>query len=134
MRRIFFPDSPYRKWARVMAVAWTLLIFILCLLPQKEIPEVNVPFIDKWTHLVLFGGFSFLWLAARPVRGLKWPITLFFIASAIGAIIEGLQGLLVSLGRSMELMDWYADTVGGFLGICLFGVIRHFVVKNSPTR
>lgn len=117
-----------------MAVAWTLLVFILCLLPSKEIPEVDVPFIDKWTHLVLFGGFSFLWLCARPVRGMKWAVILLLITSAAGALIEVLQGVLVSLGRSMELMDWYADTVGGLLGICLFGVIRHFVVKDSPTR
>lgn len=115
-----------------MAIAWTLLIFILCLMPSKEIPEVDVPFIDKWTHLVLFGGFSFLWLCAHPVRGLKWPITLFFITSAVGAVIEGLQGLIVSLGRSMELMDWYADTVGGLLGIVIFRAIQHFAHK--PTR
>ncbi len=120
MLRIFTPGSPYIKQARFLAMLWTLLIFIGCFTPGKDLPQVEVPFIDKWTHLVLFGGFTFLWLCARPLRTTSWLVSLFLIAAGLGILIEILQGALTFLGRSMELMDAVADSIGGLLGIGLF--------------
>ena len=122
MLRIFTPGSPYTKQARFLAMLWTLLIFIGCLTPGKDLPHVAVPLIDKWTHLVLFGGFTFLWFCARPVRTTSRMLSLFFIAAALGIFIEILQGTITSLGRSMELLDVVADGLGGLLGIGLFYV------------
>src|SRR3954468_6634226 len=102
MRRIFTPDSPYKKQARFLAILWTLLIFIACFTPGKEIPKVDIPLIDKWTHLVLFGVFTFLWLCARPMVIRSWLIKLFLISLGLGIFIELMQGLLSFLGRSME--------------------------------
>jgi VanZ family protein len=120
MYRIFLPDSPYKKKARVLAMLWTLLIFVGCFTPGKELPKVDVPLIDKWVHLVMFGGFTFLWLCAKPVVKASRLVTLFLISVALGAFIELMQGLLSFLGRSMEFMDAVADSIGGLLGICLF--------------
>jgi VanZ family protein len=131
MRRIFTPDSPYKKQARFLAILWTLLILIACFTPAKEIPKVNIPLIDKWTHLVLFGVFAFLWLCARPERSARWLISLFLISVAFGACIELLQGLLTFLGRSMEFMDAVADAIGGALGIALFSLIAASVTKPN---
>ena len=99
---------------------WTLLIFIGCLTPGKELPQVDVPFFDKWTHLVLFGVFTLLWLCAKPVITTRSLVRMFFIAIALGVVIELLQGWLTFLGRSAEVMDAVADGVGGLLGIGLF--------------
>jgi VanZ family protein len=131
MRRIFSPDSPYKKQARFLAILWTLLIFIGCFTPGKDLPDVEVPFIDKWTHLVLFGGFTFLWLCARPLRTSSWLVTMFFISLGLGVFIELMQGLLTFLGRSMELMDAVADGIGGLLGIGLFCLIARLVTKKE---
>jgi len=120
MKRIFSPDSPYKKRARFLAVLWTLLIFIGCFTPANEIPNVDVPLIDKWVHLILFGGFTFLWLCARPVINVYSLLILFFISIALGSFIELMQGWLTFLGRNMELMDAVADGIGGLLGIGLF--------------
>jgi VanZ family protein len=130
MNRIFSPDSPYKKQARFLAMLWTLLIFIGCFTPGKDIPQVNVPFVDKWVHLLLFGGFAFLWLCARPVRTAKWLISLFLISLALGCAIELLQGFLVSLGRSMELMDVIADSAGGLLGITIFCLLASLTNRS----
>jgi VanZ family protein len=130
MNRIFQPDSPYTKRARFLAVLWTLLIFIGCFLPGKDIPDVQVPFIDKWVHLVLFGGFTFLWLCARPVRTARSLITIFLLSAALGSLIELLQGLLSFLGRTMDIMDALADSIGGLLGIGLFCLCAYFT-RNS---
>lgn len=120
MSHLFSAGSPYQKQARFLASLWTLLIFIGCFTPGKELPKVDVPLIDKWVHLVMFGGFTFLWLCARPMRTARWLITMFFITVGVGAFIELMQGLLTFLGRSMEFMDAVADAVGGLLGIGLF--------------
>lgn len=125
MPGIFSPKSTYTKGARSLAMLWTLLIFIGCLTPARQIPHVDVPMADKWTHFVLFGGFTFLWLCARPLLSGRWLVSLFFIALALGALIEGLQGTLTFLGRSMELMDVVADALGGLLGIVLFAVASY---------
>ncbi len=120
MKQVFLPGSPYTKQARSLAILWTLLIFIGCLTPGRELPHVNVPFIDKWLHLVMFGAFSFLWLCARPALTLRWGLSLLIISTVFGCVIEGLQGLFTSLGRSAELMDAIADAVGAVLGIVVF--------------
>lgn len=131
MKRIFHPQSPYKRQARFLAMLWTLLIFIGCFMPAKEIPKVDVPLIDKWVHLVLFGGFAFLWLCARPVINFKSLIGLFLISVALGSFIELMQGLLTFLGRSMELMDAVADSIGGLLGIGLFCLCAYFANKKT---
>jgi len=131
MLRIFSPESPYKKQARFLAIIWTLLIFIACFTPGKDIPQVDVPFIDKWTHLVLFGGFAFLWLCSRPIRTTSWLVTVFLISVGLGSFIELMQGLLTFLGRSMEFLDAVADSIGGLLGIGLFCLLAHFATKPS---
>jgi len=131
MNRVFSPDSPYKKQARFLAILWTLLILVACFTPGKEIPKVDVPYIDKWTHLVLFGGFTFLWLCTKPLLQMKWLISLFLIAVAFGSFIELMQGLLSFLGRSMEFMDAVADSIGGLLGIGLFCLLAYLAITKK---
>ncbi len=111
-----------RKAARIAAPLWTAGIFAACLWPGKALPHSSIPFIDKWTHFVLFGGFAVLWLIAYPSR--SWPrlAGMLGLATALGIFIECLQMALPSLGRSGELMDAVSDAVGGALGTALFYV------------
>lgn len=113
-----------------MAILWTLLILIGCFTPGKDLPKVDVPFVDKWTHLVLFGGFTFFWLCAYPFRTTRWLTILFVVSVALGALIEVMQGVLTFLGRSMELMDGVADGIGGALGIGLFCLLAFLTRKK----
>ncbi len=108
-----------------------MLILIACLTPSQEIPKVDIPLIDKWTHLVLFGIFSFLWMCARPARNVGWLVGLFLISVAFGAVIELLQGALTFLGRSMEFMDAVADAGGGLIGIVVFCTIAYFTTSRK---
>ncbi len=131
MLRIFTPGSPYTKQARFIAIRWTLLIFIGCFTPGQDLPKVDVPLIDKWVHLVLFGGFTLFWLCAYPLRTIPRLLIMFLTAVALGCFIELMQGLLTFLGRSMELMDAVADAIGGLLGIGLFCLLAAFAGKEQ---
>ena len=82
----------------------------------------------------MFGGFTFLWFFTRPLLNVKWLITLFLIATALGATIELLQGLLSFLGRSMEFMDAVADSTGALLGIGLFCLLAYVTRKKDVLK
>lgn len=112
-----------------LATSWTLLIFVLCLLPGKEIPKVDIPFIDKWAHVVLFGIFSFLWLCAIPTRRLVHLLLLFVITVFLGWLVEYIQGNYVQ-GRYQDDMDTLADAVGGLVGILIFTIMSFVAIKK----
>jgi VanZ family protein len=130
MASIFSPHSPYKKWARFLTMLWVLLIFIGCFTPSKDIPEVDVPLIDKWTHVLMFGILTFLWMCARPIPKFSWRLMLFLIALVMGAFIELMQGALPSLGRSMEALDIIADAAGGALGVIIF----YLLAKTTTSK
>jgi len=119
-RQFFSTDSPYKKQARFVAIAWTLLILVGCFAPAKAFPEVDVPFADKWVHFIMFGGFTFFWLCSNPSLEPIHLFRIFLVSVLFGASIELLQGLLSFLGRSMEFMDAVADAVGGLIGVGIF--------------
>ncbi len=126
---LFTSASSYKKRARWLAIGWTLLIFILCLIPGNDLPKVNVPFIDKWAHVVLFAGFSFLWLCAEPTRKLLRLLVLLATSIFIGWLVEYIQGNYVQ-GRYQDDMDTLADAVGGLVGIIIFVVISFVASKR----
>lgn len=126
---LFTSASPYKKRARWLAIGWTLLIFILCLIPANELPKVDVPFIDKWAHVVLFAGFSFLWLLAGPSTQFWRLLMLLGISIFIGWLVEYIQGNYVP-GRYQDDMDTLADAVGGLAGILLF-VLFYYIARNK---
>ncbi len=131
LKNAFTELSTYKKRARTLTIVWTLLIFLLCLIPGNEFPGVKIPMADKWVHFILFGIFSFLWMCANP--GIKF--TKLFIAFAAGCLlgwmVEELQGLLVSLGRSKSIEDIYADAIGSFIGVISFRIGASVQTKKS---
>ncbi len=130
MKQIFREHSPYKKRARLLAILWTLLIFILCLLPGKDLPDVEIPFIDKWAHLILFGIFSILWLCTRPGNDIKWLTSILLATIFLGWLVEYIQGHFVP-GRTQDNMDILADTAGGITGIVLFAAIYRISNKTN---
>jgi VanZ family protein len=131
LKNAFTEQSTYKKRARTLTIVWTLLIFLLCLIPGNELPGVKIPMADKWAHFILFGIFSLLWMCAAP--GTKF--TRLFIAFAAGCllgwIVEELQGALVSLGRSKSLQDIYADVIGSAIGVIIFRIGAGRQTKKS---
>lgn len=132
LQRIFSTNSPYKKRARLLAILWTLLIFIACFLPSNEVPEVNVPFADKWAHFILFGVFTFLWLCAKPTDRMGRILAMLFIGVLFGGFVELLQGLLAFLGRNCDAMDMLADSFGALLGVVVFYILFKVAVKKKP--
>jgi len=112
-----------------------LLIFLLSFTPFfPETPFDEVQFIDKWTHLVMYGGTTSVmwWEYLRNCRkeARKPNLQVLFWVAFVGMI---LLGGLVELGqayctttRSGEWLDFWADSIGVLLGNLLGWLLHHF--------
>ena len=115
------------------------LIFILSFTPFfPETPFDEVQFMDKWTHLVMYGGTtSVMWLeylrncrkeACRPnFQTLFWVVFVGMIL--LGGLVELGQAYCTTT-RSGEWLDFFADSIGVLLGNA-FGLLMKSVVARG---
>ena len=115
------------------------LIGVLSFTPFfPETPLDNVKFIDKWTHLVMYGGTcSIIWwehlrLCKKETR--RPNLRALFWFALVGMII---LGGLVELGqayctttRSGEWLDFWADSLGVLLGTIVGLLMRRLWFKG----
>lgn len=122
-----------KKWTVRVAIIWTVLIFVACLIPGNEIPDVKIPLADKWVHCIIFAGFSFLWLCVKHHSTTLFGLLMFLISVATGYSVELLQGSGITRGRSYDLNDVLADAIGSVTGIMIFFIIQYMYEKKSVT-
>jgi VanZ family protein len=105
-----------------IAVLYSALIFLLCIIPSKElviVEDIN----DKTAHLLAFIGIAFLWLNVK-----RNYVTVFVLGSLLAIFIEITQGLLPeSFHRSAEWLDIVADVAGLLLGTVLFIIYKKLI-------
>lgn len=113
----------------------TLLTFAvvttLCLIPIQDPPMADVPFIDKWTHMVLFGGIAFVVLLERWINRRRlhcWTVGL--AAALYGGAVEWMQANLTTC-RSGEWMDFAADAVGAFAVSLIVWFLQHYNIIRT---
>ena len=116
-----------------LSLACILLIWILSLTPFfPETPLDNVDFIDKWTHLVMYGGTSVViwweYLRCHQSPSLR-PLFLSMVALMLmGGLLELMQAYCTTT-RSGEWLDFWADSIGILLG-CGAGYLIYVVKRN----
>lgn len=118
-------------------VSWLLIVAILlaCFLPVPETEMDDVPFIDKWVHILMYLMLSSsLWIEyLRSHTHIDYP------KLCVGAIVLPivLSGL-IELGqayctttRSGDWLDFLANVTGAGLGALLGFTVyrRHFLKK-----
>lgn len=117
-----------------LSIACFLLIWVLSLVPFfPETPLDNVKFIDKWTHLVMYGGTcSVLWIEYIRSHRIYNKVRLFLFAwlapVLMGGLIELLQAYATTT-RSGEWLDFAANSLGVTLG-AVFGMIL-LLIRNK---
>ena len=110
------------------AIIWTILIFVLLIIPTNglEGKDVNeIPNVDKFVHVILFAVFSFLWLSfvdsTNPIIDKFILLAILILGSLYGLGMEFVQKYFTE--RSFSLLDALADTIGTAIGL---------VIKKSP--
>lgn len=119
--------------AHIPAILWTLFIATSCLLPAsafKNFTFDSLLELDKLIHLILFFVFVILWALALEQRSaftFNKKIILLVIAIVYGIFIEYIQSV-THYGRSYELGDVIANTIGSIIGVVTVG----FLIKKMP--
>ena len=107
------------KW--VIALYWVVAIILLTL-PGNQFPNKNwfkIFHVDKWIHIGLFSGLTFVSLSITKKNSLK---KIYFIATfctAFGIAIEFIQEAFI-VNRSFDNWDIVADAVGVLIVLILF--------------
>jgi hypothetical protein len=106
-------------WA---AVAWTVLIFILLVIPEGNLAKkgfLGLSHLDKVAHVFLFFLFVVLWHQAlypgqRGETTAKMALELSLLSFIYGTGMEFVQALFTS--RAFEWLDILADGIGAYAG------------------
>ena len=120
---------PRRRLYFFLLLLWVALTFLLTSIPNLEVPEY-IPFWDKGAHFVFYGGTGFLCALWRRESGFPAKRAVLYavlFVLAVGAIDEIHQHWIP--GRSMALLDWLADTLGGGTG----EVFSLFLSRRFPS-
>ncbi len=115
-----------KKLMMVLAIAWTILIFIGCSLPGKDLPPISVfDHFDKVIHFIFLFVFSIFWMLAMGIKSLKGYLLIISVCFGYGFFIEWYQINFVP-GRSWDVWDGIADGIGGIFGVFFF---KKFLMK-----
>ena len=108
-----------RRYPITLLLVLAIILLSLLPMPDMKIGE-DVPFADKWTHMVMYGVLTLaIWFDYR--RSHKqcnaWRLFVFaFLAPiAMGGILELAQSYLTTC-RNGEWMDFAANSVGVCIG------------------
>ena len=111
------------------AIAWSVVIFILSVMPGINLPETWADFIswDKIGHLTVYGILTFLLLLGskktRPEIDAKITLYILLGTAAYGILLEIIQYSFFP-GRYFEKLDILANIIGSFIGLFLFKIFK----------
>ena len=113
----YFSHRPH--FSLITAIVWTVLIFIGCSLPSKDIPKLGLfDHFDKLVHFAFFFIFFITWrLYFYKKKSIN--ILLLIISLLFGFSLEFYQLHFVA-GRSFDVWDAVADTFGALVACLLF--------------
>ncbi len=105
------------------------LILVLTSLPQDNMPNVQTN--DKLSHFFAYLGLSFLFYSyLRLKRGIdshkKQIITLVLSVVIIYGALDEIHQMFVP-GRSADIIDWIADSLGAVSGVLIITGIEKYM-------
>lgn len=112
-----------------------VVIWVLCFCTMPETPLSNVRFIDKWTHIVMYGGTGLVMWGEYLYRHTQYNwrrlLILTWLAPVLmSGLIELLQAYCTGGRRSGDWVDFAANATGATLAV----VIGSLVARHRTTR
>ena len=121
----------YRRKAFLLAaISWAGLIFYLSSQPSIETPAL-FPGQDKLFHLIAFGILGFLAMGSRPPAHTIKQVWQVALAVMLYGILDELHQYWVP-GRSADVYDAIADTLGGLLGAWAMYYLAGILHRQLP--
>jgi VanZ family protein len=125
-------SSVLKKTILSLAIGWTFLILILCLVKFSDLPALKVSGADKFGHFSFHFGFTllwgyFFWLQQGKIR-IKSLAKVIFASICYGILIEFLQAVFTKT-RQADVMDVAANLTGAMVAFLVF-----LFLKNIQNR
>ena len=120
----------FRKYP--LSLCCIVLIWVLSLVPFfPETPLDGIDFIDKWTHLVMYGGTcSVIWweyLRSHQTLNAGRLFRYAWLAPVLmGGLLELLQAYCTAGHRNGDWLDFVANTLGVTLGTVV-GLLLYYL-------
>ncbi len=117
--------------ARWIAFLFTGLVIITSLVSLKSLSIKSVLVSDKVLHISAYIVLMWVWLMVfkqKSIRNRKWLLVV--LLTLLGIITEGLQGY-VTLSRTPDLIDVFANFIGLIIGIITFKAFTDRLLKNT---
>ena len=113
-------------------IFYTLFITVALLSPVSEIPQVEIPFLDKLVHVLMHVVLVIIWLwyvhlGDKSHISIKNIFVVLFICFSYGVLIEALQHWF-TLSRKFDFFDIIANGIGDLLGLLSFRIVRNRIV------
>ena len=113
------------KYSLLLALLWTLIIFVLCSTPGRFVPTTSwlelVSF-DKFVHATMFFTLVCLWflyLFYSNKLSTTSIVVILILSVAYGGLLEIMQATLFS-ERSGDWFDFIANSFGCVMGLWFF--------------
>lgn len=117
-----------------LLIICTICYLSLCTMPETELDDV--PFIDKWVHICMYGGLSgVLWIeyvrAHRSIKFIKALLPTVLFPLSLSGTMELLQAYCTTT-RSGDWLDMAANSIGVILGMFVgYYIIRPFIKRKK---
>jgi hypothetical protein len=123
---------PERHLRLALAIAWTIVIMVVCWLPRQVVLKVEgdgtffrLPNIDKVVHSGIFVLFAILWVRAVPMIKRRWIVAFGFALMVVTELVQELP----AVGRDATLGDAAADTLGAVIGVLMVPYIEPWMIR-----
>jgi peptidoglycan/LPS O-acetylase OafA/YrhL len=130
-------------WIKTLpGIAWFFIIIVLLSMPADNIPKddwLDKIYADKIVHAGLFGLLTILVIWPIMSSNFTWyrlrkaTIVAVVCVSVFGFLTELMQQYLVT-GRSFDMFDWVADTVGAIASIPFLKKIYQWQNNRNQSR
>lgn len=103
------------------ALFWSILIIFLCLIKSSDIPQIEIPYLDKVIHTGLHFVFTLLWFFyfkkhIGRLSNFKLLLISLVLSVFFGIAIELIQKFF-TVTRSADIFDVIANLFGAFLAV-----------------
>lgn len=118
------------------ALLWMAIVTFLCLLPGKDMPEVNIVNFDKIGHFCVFGLLNFLFIRHYHFRfnlnyfQIKPALIITLSVIAYSGLMELLQGAFYT-DRSADIYDFIANTFGCLSALLFMKLFPFFALPYA---
>ncbi len=120
------------RLATLLLTAYWCMLFIATHIPKP--PSLHVQHIDKVFHFLAYAGLAFLlaWsLPTIPNHPILNILLAAFISISYGVVDECLQ---IPVGRTADVFDWIADSIGAVSGLAAYGSMRWWLMMRGKSR